>query len=168
MPQNRKNIVYLLDGLIFVIGMFIGLKLALHGTFEVFKLFNIVGLIFDLIGVVILTYLITSNELIKEIITSWFAFIAAGFLGFMPMGLFLGAAYASSFLGINEIDRLFEYYLPIMLYSLASFYFIEETVLSPTSNYFKSQDVRVKACGGFFIISGLLIQLYAAVLDFLT
>ena len=168
MSMENRNTLFLLNWLIFVTGVFLALKLALYGAFDVFKIFNIIGLIFDIVGVVILTYFIAANERIKKIITFWFASIAVGFLGFMPLGLFIGALYASAVLHINEIDRLFEYYLPITLYSLFSFYFIEATVLSPKSKYFESQEIRVKACGGYFIISGLLIQLYAAVLDFLS
>ncbi|WP_019557219.1 hypothetical protein [Thiomicrorhabdus arctica] len=167
MQKKTRYIQTLQDFLLFFLGTYIGIKLSQFGNFEVSKLFNIIGLTFDIFGVVILSYVVISNEKIKEIVSGWGAATTISIVGFMPIGLFLGALIGIKFLGHEEVNNLFSYYLPITVYALLSAFFIEDTILMPKFSVFKSQDTRIKVLGGFFLLSGLCIQLYAAVLDLL-
>lgn len=153
------------DFSLFFLGIYIGIKLSQFGNFEVSKLFNIIGLTFDIFGVIILSYVIISNEKIKGIVSGWGAATTISIIGFMPIGLFLGALIGIEFLGHQAVNNLFSYYLPITIYALLSAFFIEDTILMPKFSIFKSQDARIKVLGGFFLLSGLCIQLYAAILD---
>lgn len=165
MHIKPKHIQTFQDSFLLFLGVYIGIKLAQFGNFEIFKLFNIIGITFDIFGVIILSYIVIANSKIKEIVSGWGAATAIGILGFMPIGLFLGALIGSEFLGYQKVDKLFSYFLPISVYTLLSVFFIEDAILTSKFNVFKSQDTRVKALGGFFLLSGLCIQLYASVLD---
>ncbi len=162
---RTRHIQLGIDIAMYCLGILAGIALAKLGAFEVFKLFNIIGLTFDIFGVLILSYVIISSLRIKEFVAGWGAATAISILGFIPIGLFTGALISSVFLGHTEVDKLFEYFLPITVYALLSAFFVEDAVLLPKLKIFRDTDTRVKVLGGFFLLSGLGIQLYAAVLD---
>ena len=162
---RRSRIIQNCIDLIFIaLGVWIGVETTFLSNVQPFKLLNIIGLSFDLFGVLLLTYIVTSNQRVKQAIANWGGVLGVALTGFFFLGFFVGLLIGSLLLGGKD-HGLFAYMGPVLIAALISAYFIEDTVMIPKLKYLQSDDRRLKFLGGYFILVGLIIQIYAALLD---
>jgi len=129
---------------------------------EFFKLLNLIGLVFDGIGILLLSNLFMRHAEVKKFVQGNLYTYAFGFLTFFPMGIFsavgegfknqaVKANYAAPLLGlcglIFALSLLFEFYI--------------------AKKHWKGKSVRFRASllGTFFLMNGLFFQFVAAYLD---
>ena len=165
--KQETSIRNKLDILFVVIGLFIGIELAKLGNIQSFKVLNITGLIFDIFGVLILTYIVASSEKIKNFISSWGAAISISIVAFIPIGIFTGTIFGIYVLGLKTNINIFTNFGPVIFFCMGSIFFLEDLIFNVKLKYFNTQEKRIKALGGYFLLSGLGIQLFASFLDLL-
>ena len=168
--MNKKHEIRIrneLDILFIVIGLFIGIELAKLGDIQSFKILNITGLIFDIFGVLILTYIVASSEKVKSFICSWGAAISISIVAFIPIGIFTGVTFGVYVLGLQTNINVFINYGPVIFFCMGSIFFLEDLIFNVKLTYFDTQEKRIKSLGGYFLLSGLGIQLFASILDLL-
>lgn len=132
-----------------------------------FKLLNIAGLTFDLIGICLVTIVVLLPPRIREPMIAWAGVGAVSLTGFLLLGFYMGLAISTKLLGGND-HGLFGHFAPVVLFGLISAFLLEDTVMIPKLKHLMSPEARVRFLGGYFIVAGLLIQLYAAFYDLWT
>ena len=149
---------------VFLLSIYLAFKLSGLEKLEVFKLFNVIGISFDILGLLMLSYVTLANQRTKELLTSFVVSVVVEILVFFPLGLLIGVAIAEEFMGLNNTQNIFVYAVPIIVAPFIAFLFLEDSVRKPLIKY-KSPDTKVKILGGVLLIFGLIIQLYASILD---
>ena len=162
--MNTRQIQRGLEGSFVVLGAGLAYRLAQLPHLAAFKLLNVAGILYDLLGVLILTYVVVSSNAFRSFIAGWGSVLALGLTSWTVLGLFGGALVLSIF-GSTNLAELWALATPMLVFALASGIFIEDFALVPIFPKFKSVDARVAALGGYFLVAGLLLQFYAAILD---
>lgn len=145
------------------IGWWIGTKLITINSFQTFKILNSIGLTFDLFGIIILSRLVSSNQKWQSFISGKFAEQFLGFLLSSIIGLILCSYFgpngpSKSILQPFAFNALFFFVMPIML-------ILQALVVGIDNKPPWSEEVRAKLLGGFFLVYGILIQIYASIID---
>jgi hypothetical protein len=162
--RNVRLLQVLIYASIVSLGIWSGIATSVLASVQAFKLLNIIGLTFDLLGVLLLTFVITTPPRIKAFVVSWGGVIAVGLTGFSLIGFYIGLAVGSSLLGGKD-HGLFLHFAPVTLLGIFSASFLEDTVMIPKFKVLRDNEVRLKFLGGYFLLAGLVIQIYAAFYD---
>jgi hypothetical protein len=153
-----------IDAAFFALGVWAGAETSLLASVQAFKLLNITGLGFDLLGVLLLTYVITTSERVRRFVADWGGVVGVALTGFFFLGYYIGIAAGSAWLGGKD-HGLFAYFGPVLIGGMASLFFLEDTVMIPKLKLLQSDERRIKFLGGYFLLAGLCIQIFAAFLD---
>ena len=95
-----------------------------------FKLLNIAGLSFDLIGVCLVTLVVLLPSRIRDPIVAWGGVLAVSLTGFLSLGFYVGLAVSVEVLGGKD-HGLFGHFAPVVLFGMASAFLLEDTVMLP-------------------------------------
>ncbi|MBU1937158.1 hypothetical protein KKG05_07130 [bacterium] len=156
--NNRSFLVFIV--IVFLLGVFLGHQLSLRRQVDTSKLLNVVGLIYNLLAVMVLSEIVTSNSKLKEISLN---LVAPGVLWFhtaIPLGAFVGAMFAS---GSPSGPSILRFAIAFWVYSLIPLALLEATVVFPRFRALRSLESRWRYFGLFLFSSGIALQLIAAV-----
>lgn len=156
--NNKSFFIFIV--IVFLLGVFLGHQLSLRQQVNTSKLLNVVGLIYNLLGVVVLSEIVTSSSKLKEISLN---LVAPGVLWFhtsIPLGAFVGAVFASGSPSGASISRLA---IAFWAYSLIPLALLEATVVFPRFKALRGLESRWRYFGLFLFSSGIALQLIAAV-----
>lgn len=165
MPLNvrRANQVFVVFiAALGVAGVFLGQALAAHPKLETFKLLNIVGLTYDLLGIVVLAEVVAQSERLKAFMVKW----VAGFLSWaqsvVPLGALVGAWVASASPSSSVATGFFASF---WAYSILILAVIDSTVFFPRLQRLQDLSLRARTFGLLLLLTGVVIQIVAAFKD---
>ncbi|TAJ30676.1 MAG: hypothetical protein EPO64_03045 [Nitrospirae bacterium] len=145
-----------------LVGGLLGHSLARYPKLETFKLLNIVGLVYDLLGIIVLSEVVAKNERLKAFMVKW----VAGFLiwaqSVVPLGALFGAWVGSS---LPSSSVAVGFFASFFVYSVFVLTVIDSTVFFPRLARFQSLSFRTRTFGLVLLITGVFIQLVAAFKD---
>ena len=133
------------------------------GVFETGSSPNIVGLTYDLLGLLILSEIVAKSERLTAFVVRWVAGAVLWGQTIVPLGAALGAwlhsagpssAAASAFL------------ISFWCYSLFLLALIDSTVFFPRIERLQDISLRSRVFGLILLVSGVAVQLIAAFKDF--
>ena len=145
-----------------VFGFWCATKLVAIPNIQIFKVLNIIGLVFDLAGVAILSKFITDNERFKAFIVDSLALYISIFLLAVPIGMILGTFFSPS-APSQEVIRNFA--MGLVIYCTWPIILTNLFVVGENGPPRTTVEFRVNLIGAFFLASGLIVQLVAAVSD---
>ena len=144
------------------LGWWIGSKLIDIPNFQTFKVLNVIGLTYDLLGVCVLSQFITSNEKYRLMLGNaaehFCILIVSSGIGIILSGQFGHDGPSRSRLEDYSISAF-------MFFVVPNFVYMSNVVIGIDRKPPWSDETRNKLFGGFFLLGGILIQIYAALLD---
>lgn len=161
--QHSNILFYCLVSCLAVFGAYIGYALAGNPRLVPFKLLNIMGIIYGLLGVVVLSEFVTKNDSLKNFIVHWVAGLVLWAHTIIPLGALIGAGIGNTLPSAGITSKFFSSFFA---YSLLVLGFLELAVFNPKLKSFLQLGVRTQVFGIILVISGILAQLISALLDF--
>jgi hypothetical protein len=143
------------------IGFTLGVSVASHPKLEPFKLLNIVGLSYDLLGLIVLSEMVVTSDRCKRFVVSWGAGIILWGQTTIPLGAAVGAWFSSSI--SSSIAAGF--FLTFWVYSLLPLGLLDAKVFYPRFAHDAGMDIRAKRMGLGLLLAGVFVQLVAAFYD---
>jgi hypothetical protein len=160
---HRSSIIFLLFlAALFGVGVYTGVAVASIPKLEAFKLLNILGLTYDLLGLIVLSEFVLESERWKAFMVHW----VAGTLLWAQSVIPIGAAFGAEFLSTGpSAARAAAFFFALFAYSLVPLSALDEVVFNPRRFGVGEKTERTKRFGLLLLLSGVLIQLVAAFLD---
>ncbi len=149
------------------VGIAIAYVLAQINHLEPYKLLNAIGIIYGLVGVLILTEFVVSNQRLRHFVVDWIAGIIIWAHSIVPFAI----AITSIILVLWDRKTfpsapiLGTFAMSFAIYSILPTLMIDFYVLNPKSSEAKDPIARSRFFGTFLVVTGLVVQLVAAVLD---
>jgi len=152
-----------------LLGIYLAFLLGRFEQIALFKLLNIVGLGFDIVGLLILSEFFLRNEKIVRRLSDWLIAVSMIFLLITPMGIFTGAIIGVvTTTELPSIDTVLAFAGGIMLYVGLPLYGTDSLGDALLLKFYNTAETRAKFLGWFFLLSGLVVQLVAATMDLLS
>jgi len=145
------------------IGWWFGEALIAIPELQTFKVLNIIGLTFDLLGITILSRFVSSNPRYQSFVSGPIAEHLFGFAVCAHFGILLCSKFGPS--GPSKLALENISYGSLIFVLMWMTFFIQIFVNPPEGKLPWSDETRSKLLGGFFLFSGIIIQLFAAVQD---
>ncbi len=157
------------------LGAWLGYVLSSFPKLETVKLLTVLGISYQLLGIVVLSETISAHAKLKAFIVNWVSGIMIRAHTIVPLGMGLTAFW----LFIAEITQLVEAgsfpsardlapaAMSFMFYSFIPGIFVDDFVFVPKDEKYKNLENRSRFFGAFLVLSGTAVQLIAAILDFL-
>ena len=155
--------------LLFATGSGIAYRLGSLPKLELFKVLNIVGIIYGLVGVVVLSEFVIQNEIWRRFVIEKLSGLLIWAHGAIPFG----AAITSVILFLVARDQfpsssiVGPSFMAFALYAALPTFFVEDYVFVPKSPRFRDPVLRTRVFGLFLVITGMVVQLIAAIQDVL-
>lgn len=155
--------------LFYTIGGAVAFRLGSVQKLEMFKVLNVVGIIYGLVGVVVLSEFVTQSERWSRFVVDRLSGLLIWAHGTIP----LGAAVTSLILFLvarNQFPSsliIGPSFLGFALYALLPTILVEHFVFVPKSARFKDPVLRTRIFGLFLVTTGMVVQLIAAIQDVL-
>lgn len=165
MPLNvrRANQIFVVFiAALGVAGVFLGHALAAHPKLETFKLLNVVGLTYDLLGIVVLSEVVAQSERLKAFLVKWVAGYLLWAQSVVPLGALIGAWAASASPSSSVATGFFASFWVYSIFILAA---IDSTVFSPRFERLQNLSLRARTFGLLLLVTGVVIQIVAAFKD---
>lgn len=148
-----------------ILGAVVGWHLSFFSNLQFYKLLNLAGVMFDLLGVVLLSYVILAKEEVQSLIADHVSRYVVIFSGSIPVSMFVASLLASIFGSISGGGvRIFS-----AIYSLIAmlpiYLIFGSPILEPVGNKEYKAVLRVKYLGAIFIVMGFILQIVAAAAD---
>ena len=155
--------------LLYMCGGAIAYRLGSIQQLEIFKILNIVGIIYSLIGVLVLSEFVAQNERWRRFVVDKLSGVMIWAHGIIPFGaattsLVLFVVAKSEFPSSGVVGTSF---MAFALYALIPTFIVEDLVFVPKSARFKDTVLRTRIFGLFLVASGLTVQLIAAIQEVL-
>jgi len=147
-----------------VVGLLLRFLLSARASFAAQKVLAIVGQFFGLLGLLVGSYFVAAPAKLRMFLATWLAVSVGHLVAFTPMGM-VAAASVCWFFGYPSSAKTASLAFGVMFYSLFPLVLLEEFVVKAR---FWSVDARLKMLTALLLIGGLLLQLCASILDFLT
>jgi hypothetical protein len=159
--SNRTALVFF--SVLLLLGLAAGYRLSALPRLETYKLLNVAGLSYSLLGVLVLSELLASARWKRTCVK----FLAPAVLwldSLIPLGAFAGAFVAQlTHKPSSEIVRKF--FIGFFVYSLIPLSVLNETVVWPQLPFVKRDiEARWQMFGLYLLLSGVAFQLVAAIL----
>jgi hypothetical protein len=158
MKDNAR--VHLYWGGSALLSFFVGGLVGRIDGFEFYKLLNLIGLIYDFLAVVLLSYVILAKPKIQEVLAHHVSLAFISFSTILPAGVQVG-----SLLGGSEIIIDASMYSFILISMLPVVYVFGSPILEPTYNVRFSPEKRIKILGLMFLLMGFVFQIVSSVFD---
>jgi hypothetical protein len=155
--------------LFYAIGAGVAYRLCSLQKLEMFKVLNIVGIIYGLVGVVVLSEFVAQNEAWRRFMVEKLSGLLIWAHGTIPFA----AAATSLILYLAARDQfpsspiVGPSFMGFAFYSLIPMFFVEDVVFVPKSPRLKDPLLRTRIFGLFLVITGMVVQLIAAIQDVL-
>jgi hypothetical protein len=148
--------------ILFLTGGSAGYSLSLHPRLETFKVLNVIGLVYDLLGIIVLSEIIASNTRLRSIALNWMAPGVLWLQTCLPLGVSLGALLAFN---APSMQTAFSFGASFWAWSILPLLFLESTVVLPRFRVLQDPETRWRCFGLFLLLSGVTVQLIAALID---
>lgn len=158
--NNKSFFIFIV--IILLLGVFLGHQLSLRQQLDTSKLLNIVGLIYNLLAVIVLSEIVISSSRLKEISLNLVSPVVLWLHMALPLGAFFGAIFARGSPSGISISR---FAIAFWAYSLIPLTFLDATVVFPRYNALKNFESRWQCFGFFLFSSGITLQIIAAIQD---
>ncbi|MGY0579984.1 MAG: hypothetical protein ACW7DR_18325 [Paraglaciecola chathamensis] len=147
------------------IGVFFGVRLSAVDNLETFKVLNVIGLFYDIVGLLILSEIFSENQSYQKFVADTFSGLFMWAHMGIPIGILLSGIGLTYFSGYpsSEISRGIG--AGIMIWMIIPSFLIEDIVFRTKLNKFQTPQSRSRFLGGFLLLSGLLVQFVAAIKD---
>jgi hypothetical protein len=146
-----------------VIGGCLGYALAGHQKLVSYKLLNITGILYGILGIVVLAEFVAKSDALKNFMVYWVAGVLLWAHSVIPLGALVGAAIAHASPSAAVVEKFFAAFFS---YSLLILGFLDFTVVNPKLKLFTVLGTRTQVFGLILLLSGLVAQLIAALQDF--
>jgi hypothetical protein len=149
--------------LVFLLGLYTGCRLSKFPKLETYKLVNIAGLLYDFLGVVVISEMATTNSRWKKISLDW---IAPGVLWLhmvFPLGAVFGGLAAALLLENSSGAAVFKFASAFLGYSMIPLIAMSQTV-SPQFAFFRNVESRWRWFALLLLLTGVGLQLVAALM----
>jgi hypothetical protein len=144
-------------------GVAIGLSLASLPEFRIYKLFNVIGVVWSIFGVATLSYLTAASESLQLALLRGTSFLFTCLLIQVPLGLML-AAVIGVFQQLPSARATLAAGSYLLIPGFISMLIFEHFV-DPRPRWAHTTRVRIAVLGGYFVLAGLAAQLTAALFD---
>jgi len=156
--SNRIFLVFISGVLVF--GIVVGYELSKFPSIETHKLINVVGLLYTLLGVIVLSELVAVSPSWKRIAVRWIAPAVLWVHTAVPLGVFFGGFVARSASGA----RVSTFGITFFAYSLIPLSVLNETVVFPQFAALRELESRWRWFALLLLLTGVVLQLIAALL----
>ncbi len=160
--SNRAFLAFI--SLVLVLGLYAGYHLSTLPKLETFRLINIAGLFYDLLGVLVLSEIVGSNETWKKISVDWIAPAVLWLHTVFPLGALFGGLLAAGLVRNSSGVAVSTFALTFWGYSMIPLLFLNETVVFPQFALLKGLETRWRWFGLFLLMTGVALQLIAALM----
>lgn len=160
--RRANQLFFVFIGALGVAGAFLGHVLAAHPKLESFKLLNVVGLTYDLLGIVVLSEIVMESERLKAFMVKWVAGFILWAQTVVPLGALIGVWTAGTSPSSGIAAGFFASFWAYSLFILAT---IDSTVFFPRFERLQSLSLRARTFGLLLLVTGVVIQIVAAFKD---
>ena len=143
-------------------GVWLGLELAALPRLATYKLLNVVGTVYGLLGLVVLSELVAANDRVKEFMVMWVSGAVLWATSVVPLGGLVGTVIGHSLPSASQAGKFFGTFFA---YSLLVLVFLEHAVTLPTNLLSLNLTKRHQLLGLLLLLSGALAQVVAALQD---
>lgn len=143
----------------------IGLLLADVPDLRIYKVLNLIGIVWSILGVITLSYLSSASEAFQISSLRVSTYIFSALVWFVPMGISIGGLAALILTGFPSAKASIVTGLYLMFPGGISFIFIQDFVSQPRLKFVSTTKKRITFLGGYFIFAGLVAQLVGAAFD---
>jgi hypothetical protein len=144
-------------------GLLLGRAVASYPKLETFKLLNIVGITYELLGLLVLSEIVSNSERWKSLVVHWLAGLLLWAQSVVPLGAALGA-WASG--DAPSSTKAAAFFGSLWMYSLLPLAVLDATVFYPRMLARQDMTKRTRRFGLMLLVSGAIVQLLAAFQDF--
>jgi len=140
-----------------------GLFLADIPDLKIYKVLNVIGVIWNILGLVTLSYLTATSEKFQLSSLRISSFLFAILLIQLPIGLMLGAMMAI-FMHYPSAKAVFT--IGSYLFwpgAISMFLFVD--FINPRPRWPATTQKKISLMGAYFLFAGLLVQLFSAAFD---
>lgn len=143
-------------------GVYLGTVLARHPRLEWFKLLNIAGLTYDLLGILILSEIAANSQRVTHFFVTWVAGVLLWGQTIIPFG----AAVGSWLFGFGPSSGVTTtFFFGFFAYSLPVLAVLDSLVFNHEARAGFTPIQRSRAFGLLLLLTGTLVQLIAAFRD---
>ena len=146
-----------------LVGACLGYVLSGYEKLVPYKLLNIIGIVYGLLGIVVLAEFVTKSESLKAFMVHWVAGLLLWAHTIIPLGVLVGAGIGHS---LPSAAVTAKFFVLFFLYSLLVLAFLESAVFNPKFKKFQLLATRTQIFGLILLLSGVVAQLVAALQDF--
>ena len=163
MVNYLKKSIFLV-GLLFLLtlGFFLGHSLAHHPKLEAFKLLNLVGLTYELLGLFTLTEAVLGSQRWRKFFTTWIAGLLFWGQSVLPLGAAAGAGFAGPTASSGVASNFF---IAFWVCSMVPLILFDAVVFFPGADVRSDIETRTRRMGFGLLVAGGLVQLLAAFKD---
>jgi hypothetical protein len=148
----------------FCLGFIVGLQMSGLSRLQSSKLLNLAGLAYTLLGVLVLSEVLATDTW-KAFCVRWLAPTILWFHTVVPLGAFL-SSLAGMAMHKPSSSTVGRFSASFLSYSMIPLLFFNEVIVFPQLRFIqKDVDVRWRWLGFFLVLSGVGLQLIAAVID---
>ncbi len=161
--RNRTFVAFLI--VLLCLGFVVGYRFSRISKLDTAKLLNIVGLYYALLGILVLNEILAPNAKWKRVSVELIAPATLWAHTAIPIGAAVGAAVAFS-AHWPSASIVFKFAVGFFACSLIPLAFLDVTVVKPQFGIFKATESRWRFFGFLLVLSGVALQLVAAVVGF--
>jgi Na+/melibiose symporter-like transporter len=159
--SNRRFLV--LVSVLLLLGLAAGYRLSTLPRLETYKLLNVAGLSYSLLGMLVLSELLASATW-KRICVKFLAPAVLWLHSLIPLGAFVGA-FVAKLMHKPSWEIVCKFFIGFFTYSLIPLSVLNEFVVWPQLPSIKRDiEARWRLFGLFLLSSGVAVQLVAAIL----
>lgn len=168
---TKKINIY--SSLSFCIGIILAYFFALAPNLKLYKLLNILGVLFSIIGILIISQYVLKSENLKKFVSDKFTAYALISLSMIPVGMMfgsLGTMLLFILSGMEDISTVFiivKFAGVILLFVFTPLFIIDyfvDILFFRNLPFPESKLKKTVFIGWYLLLSGLLVQLIAAIL----
>jgi hypothetical protein len=159
--QMNNRPFFALLGASVVLGLFLGRFLAFRADISISGLMNVIGIIYSLMAVVILYETISANVTYRDFTVNYLAPCILWAHSVIPLGVALSWFFSN---GSPSGSKIASFGFSFFVYSILPLGFLDAAVVFPRIREWKPVEVRYRLFGLYLLLSGLVMQLIAALL----
>jgi hypothetical protein len=160
MMNNKQFSIYIVA--LLILGIFLGYVLSQRPSFSASGILNVVGISYSITAVLVLYESVTKNSLFRTLTVNILSPLILWLHTVVPLGVALSWILTRGTLHGGVVSR---FGLSFFAYSILPLSFLDSTVVFPRINGLREIDGRYRRFGLFLLLSGLGMQLIAAVMS---
>ncbi|RDE19714.1 hypothetical protein DV711_12605 [Motiliproteus coralliicola] len=162
MKKFNVNAVNIMRNVVVALGLFTGWKLSFIQDFQYFKLINLIGLLYDIVAVLLLSYAILTNEKIQEQIAHKVAMFIIMLSLFFPASTLGGSVLAALFIENFNSEIIMAIVIFSAISGAPSVFLFGSPAFEPVGGVALEPKKRIKILGSMLLVLGFLFQIIAA------